>query len=43
MMLQNGRLPTGTVHFVSHVSSNIDAASNIWTLMDPSGILRDVE
>jgi len=42
-MLQNGCLPTGKVPPLSRMSSNINMASEIWTLMNPSGILRDVE
>jgi len=43
MMLQNGRFLTGKAPSLSHVSSKINMASEIWTLMDPSGILRDVK
>jgi len=42
-MLQNGRLPTGEVLSLFHVSSNTNMASEISTLMDPSGILCDAE
>jgi len=40
MML--GRLPTGKAFSSSHVSSSVNMASEIWTLMNLSGILRDV-
>jgi len=43
MMLLNGCFLTGKVPSLSHVSSNIDMALEIWTLMNPSGILCDVE
>jgi len=43
MMLLNGCLPTGKALFLYHVSNNINMASEIWTLMNPSGILRDVK
>jgi len=43
MMQQNSRLPTGKALSLSHMSSNIDMALEIWNLMDLSGILSDVE
>jgi len=42
-MQQNGRLPNGNALSLSHVSSNTNMASEIWTLMDQSGILREVK
>jgi len=43
MVLQNGRLPTGKALSLSQVSININMASEICTLMNPSGILCDIE
>jgi len=37
------RLPTGNSLSLSHVSNNINIEPEIWTLMNPPGILRDVE
>jgi len=43
MMLLNGYLRTGKALSLSYMSSNINMASEIWTLMDLSGILCDIE
>jgi len=43
MMPQNGCLPTSKAISLSHVSVNTNMASKVWTLMDPSGILGDIE
>jgi len=41
---RNGSLLTGKALFLSHVSSCVNMASEkIWTLMNSSGILRDVK
>jgi len=42
-MLQNGFLHTGKVSSLSHMSSNINMVSEIWTLVTHSGILCDIE
>jgi len=43
MAILNGGLTNGKALYLSHVSSNMNMASEFWTLMDPSGILCDVE
>jgi len=42
-MLHKGHLLTGKALFLSHLSNNINMASEIWTLLNPSGIHQDVK